>query len=257
MPLYTYETQFTTEFEYSQAKTANINKNTPKLTVVYLHGLCSSPWGEKPEAIKAMILSAGLDFLRFELAGHGSDIANYAKADFNVWKRQTLEVIDTLVEGDVLMVGSSIGGWLSLIAARERPERVKGLIGLAAAPEYQKDLYAYAFNEEQIAKLESGESLEFGTKDFSYVFTKKLIDSCRQNSLLDKPLEINCPVQLLHGQEDACVPWKRALEIADRLTSEKVTVKLLKHGNHRLQSPSDLAEVNHSLGALLEMIRPA
>lgn len=127
-----------------------------------------------------MVLSAGLDFLRFELAGHGSDIANYAKADFNVWKRQTLEVIDTLVEGDVLMVGSSIGGWLSLIAARERPERVKGLIGLAAAPECQKDLYAYAFNEEQIAKLESGESLEFGTKDFSYVFTKKLIDSCRQ-----------------------------------------------------------------------------
>lgn len=122
MPAHTFCSEFTTNFEY-------IKPNSPKthsFTVVYLHGLCSDPWGRKPESIKAFCAGHGLGFMRFELAGHGSDSANYEKADLNVWKSQLLEVIDNMVAEPVLLIGMSVGGWLALLGGIERPEKVRG-----------------------------------------------------------------------------------------------------------------------------------
>ena len=101
MPVHTFKSRFTTNFEYIKANSAKTNN----FTVLYLHGLCSNPWGRKPESIKSYCLENGLGFARFELAGHGSDIENYAKSDINVWKSQMLEMIDDIISEPVLLVG--------------------------------------------------------------------------------------------------------------------------------------------------------
>ena len=126
---YTFKSNFTTKIDFRQAKTPKTNS----LTVVYIHGLYSDCWGRKPENVMEWCAANGVNFFRFELAGHGSDSARYEETDVNIWKAQLLEVIDDIVKTDVILAGSSLGGWLSLLAALERPEKVKGVLGLAAA----------------------------------------------------------------------------------------------------------------------------
>lgn len=250
MPKHTYKSKFTTEFEFSQVKSAN----TSQFTVLYIHGLYSNPWGAKPEMVKKWCQSHEKNFFRFELAGHGSDIKNYEKADINIWKEQVLEIIDNLIEGKIVMCGASVGGWLSLLAARERPERIKGVIGLAAAPDFTEELYLNWFSDAQKEEMDKNGKIEFTNNDFTYVFTKKLIESGRQNLLLTAPLKINCPVQLIQGQKDASLEWHKALKISDLLTTEKVVVKLLKDANHRLHDEASLKEICCSLDSISKQL---
>lgn len=248
---YTFKSKFTTKIEISQAESSE----THKISLVYVHGLCSDPWGSKPEAFKKFSQELGLDFLRFELIGHGSDKSSYEEADVNLWKAQVLEVIDDLAAGEVIMAGASIGGWLSLIAGEKRPERVKGIIGLAAAPDFTIDLEEKYFTPEQKKKLCEDGRLELGNNDFTYVFTSRLIASGRENQMLNRRLPINCPVHLLQGMKDASMDWRKALRIAECIEGNQVVVKLLKNSNHRLALASDRAEMRASLENIVEQIR--
>ncbi len=243
---YTFKSNFTTKIDFRQAKSPETNK----FTVVYTHGLYSDCWGRKPEAILKWCEEKGINFVRYELAGHGSDSARYEETDINIWKAQILEVIDEIAKTDVLLVGSSLGGWLSLLAARERPEKVIGVLGLAAAPDFTLDLENYIFTPEQKEKLFGEGRLEFGNKDFTYVFTKTMFESGRENRLLDKPLAVVCPVHLIQGQKDASLDPEKALKTAKCLESNDVVVKLLKDSNHRLGKDEDLAEILCSLEIL-------
>lgn len=247
---HTFKSNFTTKIEISKAKSSKTNK----LTVIYVHGLYSDPWGRKPEAVKSFAEENGLDFVRFELIGHGSDIENYEQADLDIWKAQVLEVIDDLVTGNVLMTGSSLGGWLSLLAAVERPERVKGIIGLAAAPDFTIDLEKYVFTAAQKAEMREKGKILFVNNDFTYVFTKKMFESGMRNSLLGKEIPITCPVHLIQGQKDASIDPNKAVNIAKCLKSENVVVKLLKNSNHRLGTDEDLAEIGASLKSILRLL---
>ena len=144
-----------------------------------------------------------------------------------------------------------MGGWLSLLAALERPEKVKGVLGLAAAPDFTADLETYIFTPEQKEKLYGEGRLEFVNADFTYVFTKALFETGRQNMLLNRSLPIKCPVHLIQGQKDASLDPKKALNIAKCLETSEVVVKLLKDSNHRLGKDEDLAEARYSLEALV------
>lgn len=251
MQTHTFKSQFTTKFEYSQAKISPTHKNSADFTVVYTHGLYSDPWGRKPEAVKAFCEDNNISFIRFELAGHGSDIARYEEADFNTWKEQILEVSDELVTGNILYIGSSIGGWLSLIAARERPERTVGVIGLAPAPDFTFDMETHVFNAEQKAQLAKGR-LVFPMKDFSYVFTKKMMDTARQNLLLDKPLTVKCPVHIIHGSEDKNLDPEKPFKLFRCLESRDVVLKLIKDSNHRLSRDVDIEELKNSIKSFIK-----
>lgn len=250
---YTYKSKFTTKIELSQAKSSETHKNSNKITVVYVHGLFSDPWGRKPEALKNYCMENNMDFCRFELIGHGSDKDNYENIDFNVWKNQVLEVIDEQVSTPIIMVGSSLGGWLSLIAARERPNRVKGVIGMAAAPDFTYDVERFILTPEQKAEMKEKGKILFPMKDFAYIFTSKIFDTARQNLLLDKELNINCPVHLLQGSEDNNVLPEKPFKIMKCLTSENVVVKIIKGSNHRLGRDIDIAEMKKSLEILSEL----
>lgn len=244
---HTFKAKFTTKIELSQAKSLKTNKD---ITIIYIHGFFSDPWGRKPEALKSFCEENNLGFCRFELAGHGSDTDNYENIDFNVWKNQVLEVIDELVKGDVIMVGSSLGGWLSLIAAKERPQRVKGVLGLAAAPDFTDDLDKYIFTPEQKEELKTKEKLFFPMKDFTYIFTSKIFNTAQNNLLLQDQLAINCPIHLLQGSEDKNVLPDKPFNIMKRLASQDVVVKIIKGSNHRLGKDIDIIEMKKSLSSL-------
>ena len=238
-----FKCDFTTNFDLSQVKSSS----THKISVIYIHGLFSDCWGRKPESVKTWCLEHRINFLRFELAGHGSDSERYLETDIDVWKSQLLEVIDDFCEGNVVLVGSSVGGWLSLLAAQERPERVVGIIGLAAAPDFTLDLEKYIFTPEQKQLMEKTGKLDFSTKDFTYVFTKKMFESGRKNALLGQEIPIDCKVHLLQGMRDDCLDPNKALNIAKALRSSEVVVKLLKRSNHRLCNSEDIQELFNSL----------
>lgn len=183
MPQYTFSSQFTTDFEYSQAESCG-NHN---LCILFLHGLCSDPWGRKGDSIKAYAQEKGIGFCRFEYAGHGSDKANYEKADLDVWKAQVLEVMEHIIkEEQILFVGSSIGGWLSILGALACPKRAAGIIGLAAAADFSKDLYNYALTDSQKEELEKIGKTSVGTADFSYLFTKNFFTVAEKHFVLQR-----------------------------------------------------------------------
>lgn len=243
--------QFTTNFEHIKAKSTEINS----FTVLYTHGLYSDPWGRKPDAVRMWCEKNNVDFFRYELIGHGSDKDNYEKADVNLWKTQILEIIDTMIEGDIVVVGSSLGGWLSLIAAEARPQRIKAVLGLAAAPDFTVDLEDKYLTPEQNKTIQEQGRLEFTNDDFTYIFTKKLMDSGRENQMLNRKIEINCPVCLIQGQKDASLDWRKALKISEAVQGNNVTIKLLKYSNHRLGEDSDLETIASSLSSIKEQLK--
>ncbi len=250
MPKHTFTAGFTTDFEYIKADRAE----TQNVTLIYTHGFCADPWGRKPEEIKKWCSEHGVGFFRYELAGHGSDAQNIEKADFNTWKSQLLEIIDQLTSGPLILAGASLGGWLSLVAATRRPERVKGLLGLAAAPDFTKDNAEYA-TDEQKEILERDGKLVFEEDGFRMVVTRELIETGNQNLLLDKPvIPINCPVVLIQGMEDNSVHWPKAVKIAEKIQGRDVLLKLIKDGDHRLNSDKAAAEIRSALTTLLHAI---
>lgn len=247
MPKHTFANGFTTDFEYIKAETCK----TQKFTLIYTHGFCSDPWGRKPEEIKKWCIKNDISFYRYELAGHGSDIANFEKTDINTWKNQILDIIDTIIQGPVVVAGASLGGWLSLLAAVARPQRVSGVLGLAAAPDFTKEHEETSTIEQKEALQRNGRII-YEESGFQFVITKQLIDSGKENLLLDKPvIPINCPVTLIQGMQDESVDWLKAVKIAEKLTSRQVLLKLLKTSGHRLNADEDIAEILSALDKFL------
>lgn len=242
-----FKTNFTTKFEYSQAKSLS----THKISVIYIHGLFSDCWGRKPESVKEWCAARGIGFFRYELAGHGSDSERYEEADMAVWKSQILEVIDKMVDGPVILAGSSIGGWLSLLARQSVRTESAGLSGWQRRRILPKIWNNISLTPEQKQTMAESGRLEFATKDFSYIFTKKMFDTAREMCLLGREIPIDCPVHLLQGMKDDCIAPDKAMNIAKCLRSSQVVVKMLKNSNHRLCNPEDIRELFNSLESMI------
>lgn len=251
MQKFTFKNGHTTFIEYIKPK----SDKTQSFTVVYTHGFCSDPWGRKPEEIKKWCLENGMVFFRYELAGHGSDVKRFEETTINTYKEQIFEIIEDVVKGDIVVGGASLGGWLSLLAACQFPDRVKGLFGLAAAPDFLKKYFAAYFTPEHKVVLEKYGKIEFPVEDFKYVITKKMIDSADENLLLEKDvIPYFGKVRLLQGMKDKSLDWRTAPLIAQKLKSDDVKVMLMKTSDHRLGSDEDIAELRHILDDFL-MIR--
>lgn len=243
----TYDTRFTTNFEYINAELSG----TQKFTILYTHGFCSDPWGRKPEEIKKWCLQHNIPMYRYELAGHGSDIARFEETDINIYKAQILEIIDKYIKGDIVVVGSSLGGWLSLLAAVNRPTRIKGVIGLAAAPDFTVDHMKYV-TAAQRQQMEKFGKITYPGQNITFTVTKRLIDSGNENLILDKDIiPIACPVVLIQGMKDSSVDWHKALQIASKVQTQNVVVKILKNANHRLNEDADAKEIISALDTFL------
>lgn len=214
-------------------------------TVVFLGGFRSDMTGTKAMALEAWAEKTGRAFLRFDCLGHGQSSGRLEDGTIGRWLDDSLAAIDQLTTGKLVLVGSSMGGWLSLLAARARPERLAGLVLIAAAPDFTERMLLKELSSEDRAKLKRDGRLE---KPSQYspepsVFTWKLIEEGRNHLLLDKPLSLPCPVRLLHGQSDPDVPWQYSLQIAEHLDAPEVITTFVKGGDHRLSTPADIARL--------------
>ncbi len=236
---------------YRRTRPAVLGRNAPG--IVFLHGFRSDMTGGKAQAVEAYCRGRGQACLLFDGFAHGQSSGDFAQGTIGRWAEDAAAVLDQLTEGPQILVGSSFGGWIMVLAALLRPQRVAGLLGLAAAPDFTEDLILAAFSpEERRALDEQGQVIIPGTYDLPpYPITKRLIDEARVHLVLRGPIPLTCPVRLIHGLDDPDVPWQTAMRLQEKLASTDVAVTLVKGAGHRLSAPADLVRLRMTLDDLL------
>ncbi len=224
--------------------------------VVFLTGFKSDMTGGKALALEDLCLRRGQAFLRFDYSGHGASGGAFEDGTIGEWAGDAIAALDELSEGPQVLVGSSMGGWIMLLAALARSERIAGLVGTAAAPDFTEDLMPDEFSAEQKSQLESQGFTEVPNcyDDEPYKITQALLDDGRDHLLLRSEIPLDCPVRLIHGTSDEDVPWQTSQKIADRLRSSDVEILFVKNGDHRLSEPHDLERLWRTVERLLDQL---
>lgn len=221
-------------------------------TVLFLTGFRSDMTGGKALHLEAHCRRRGQGFLRFDYRGHGASSGRFEEGCIGDWRDDALAIVDAVAEGPLVLVGSSMGGWIMLLVALARPERVRGLVGIAAAPDFTEDLIRPSLGPAQLEALEAhGRFLAPSAYGPPTPITRRLLKDGARHLCLRKPLPIRCPVHLLHGQQDPDVPWQTSLRLAGVLESQAVTVELVKDGDHRLSREEDLRRIAAALDRVL------
>jgi pimeloyl-ACP methyl ester carboxylesterase len=211
--------------------------------LVWLGGFHSDMQGEKARALHTTSELAGRAFVRFDYSGHGESGGAFEDGTIGAWRADALAVIDGLTQGPLVLCGSSMGGWLAILAALARPDRVKGLLLLAPAPDFTDKLMWASFSEAQRREiLDTGRWMRPSPYDpAGYPITRSLIEEGRRWNVLDGPISFSGPVRILQGGRDADVPPDHSRRLVDAFESKDVTWTLIKDGDHRLSRPQDLA----------------
>jgi pimeloyl-ACP methyl ester carboxylesterase len=213
--------------------------------LVFLGGFNSDMTGIKATRLADWAAARGQAILRFDYLGHGRSSGAFRQGTIGRWRDDALAVIDGLTQGPQILIGSSMGGWLMLLAALARPERIAGLVGIAVAPDFTEDLMWDGMDAATRARLaaegEVAVPSDYGEEP--YIITRALIEDGRRHLVLRGPIAIDCPVRLLHGMADPDVPYQTSLSLAEKLTSADATVTLIKDGDHRLSREEDLQRV--------------
>ena len=230
-----------------RAQAGNANQATPG--VVFCGGFRSDMSGTKALALASWAAGRKQNFVRFDYFGHGSSSGTFTDGTVSHWRGDIPHILDTLTQGPQILVGSSFGGWLSTLAALDRPNRIAGLVLIAPAIDMTERLMWDRFSNRARAKLES-EGLIYDPSEYDpegYPITNNLILDGRDHLLLGDTIDISVPVRIIHGQQDSAVPWQLSLELAESLATDDVAVHLLKGGDHRLSEP-------HQIDALIGLI---
>jgi pimeloyl-ACP methyl ester carboxylesterase len=224
--------------------------------IVFLGGFMSDMTGSKALSLESLARQQGRAFLRFDYQGHGASTGRFEDGTIGSWTADAVAALDALTEGPQVLVGSSMGGWIMLLTALARPQRIAGLLGIAAAPDFTEDLMwdAYPQGVRDTLRREGvyREPSDYG--DEPYTITMRLIDEGRKHLLLREAIPITCPVRLIHGMADPDVPWQTSIRLAERLESGDVEVTLVKSGGHRLSEPEDLDRLGKTLEGLIERL---
>ncbi len=217
--------------------------------VVFLGGFNSDMTGSKATALESFCRSRGQAFVRFDYSGHGRSGGSFRDGSIGQWKADAMAVFDSLTSGQQILVGSSMGGWIMLLLALARRDRVRALIGIAAAPDFTEDLIWDRLPDDDRRRLVRDGSIEQPSAYSAapYLVTRRLIEEARNHLLLRSPIAIDVPVRLLHGMQDRDVPFETSIRLAAQLCSADVEVSLIKSGDHRLSSATDLLKITDIL----------
>jgi pimeloyl-ACP methyl ester carboxylesterase len=221
--------------------------------IVFLPGYMSDMTGSKAEALADWAMVEGRAMLRLDYSGCGASGGDFLAGSIGRWVADARAVIDHVTpEGPVLLVGSSMGGWIALRLGLALGDRLAGLVGIAAAPDFTD--WGLDLNDTDAALLatQGWFSRPSDYDPAGYRYSRALIDDAPAQRLLNGTIAITAPVRLLHGQRDEAVPWRLSLDIADRLCSDAVQVTLIKDGDHRLSRPQDIVLLLAAIADLLK-----
>ncbi len=232
---------------------AYLRRDGKSPTVVWLCGFKSEMTGTKAQAVDAWAAKAGVAFLRFDYFGHGRSSGDFREGTITRWRDDALAAIDALTAGPLVLVGSSMGAWIALLAARLRPGRIKAMLLLAPATDFTETLLWARLSPDIRARIETeGEWLRESAYDLEPCpVTRRLIEDGRRHLLLGAPIAVDCPVHVLQGMRDPDVPWTHAIALVERLAGDDVVLTLVKNGDHRLSRPEDIERLERALGDLL------
>lgn len=219
-------------------------------TLLFLPGYGSDMEGSKAVEIDRFAAAAGLGYLRFDYSGTGSSGGNFAEGTLDRWLDEVLAIIDLLIDGKVLLIGSSMGGWLALHVALKRPERIAALVGIAAAPDFTD----WGYTPEQRQSLIDTARIE--TPDPAggppMITHARFVASGTAMRMLHGPIAIDCPVRLIHGDKDQEVPVGVPFKLLDSIHSSDVQLNLIKWGGHRLSEPHEIEAILRTIAVLAE-----
>ncbi|MBX3487204.1 MAG: alpha/beta hydrolase [Candidatus Paracaedibacteraceae bacterium] len=232
--------QFLSQPTYDLAYTYQPVDNAP--TVLFLPGYFSDMAGTKALFLKDQSHRHGYGFLSLDYSGHGQSGGQFIDGTISSWLNDTLAVLDHTQAKNLIVVGSSMGGWLMLLLATKRPHLIRKLVGIAAAPDFTEDLIWQKLSEAKRHLLESKGCIytpsAYSAQGTPLAYT--LILDGRKNLLLRTPITLSVPVRLIHGTADKDVPYETSIKIMEKLESKDVHVRLIKDGDHRLSSPDQL-----------------
>jgi pimeloyl-ACP methyl ester carboxylesterase len=221
-------------------------------TVVFLGGFRSDMEGSKALALRDFCAARGQAFLRLDYSGHGASGGAFEDGCIGRWAADAAAVIEARAPGPLVLVGSSMGGWISLLLARRWGARVRALLGIAAAPDFTDRLMEPALTAAQREALaRDGVFHEPSPYGAPVPITARLLRDGRAQSVFAQPLPFAGPVRLLQGMRDAEVPWQTATDLAAHFGAEDLRVLLVKDGDHRLSRPQDLSLLADTLAGLL------
>ncbi len=221
--------------------------------VVFCCGYRSDMHSTKATALAEWCAENNVPFTRFDYFGHGKSEGDFKDFTIGTAMADALEVLDNIATGDQIIVGSSMGSWIALNAALERKGQVRGLVGVASAPDFTERLMYARFTPEQRREL-ADNGLIWAHSEFTesdYPITQHFIEEARYHLLLDDIIGLEIPIHLLHGQADVDVPWETSLTLAEQLMGDEVTLTLIKDGDHRLNRPDDLRLMTDALARML------
>ena len=214
-------------------------------TIIWCGGLMSDMRGTKASEFHKWAAKAGHGFIRFDYLGHGESSGEFTQGTISRWAADTLQVIDELTTGPVILIGSSMGGWTSLLAARARPKRVKALLLINPAPDFTEWMWE-SWDDAQRETIER-DGILYIPSDYGdpYPYSLSLIQDGRSQRLLDKPLDLDIPVHIFSGAEDDVVPTARCVQLQNALSNARLTV--VEGGDHSLSRPEDMNAMKAAL----------
>jgi pimeloyl-ACP methyl ester carboxylesterase len=217
--------------------------------VVFLGGFRSDMTGTKAQALQTWAEATGRSFLRFDYSGHGASHGAFVDGAITDWREDAAAVIEVLTEGPQILVGSSMGGWIALLLARDLGPRIAGFIGIAAAPDFTERMWEAELSlAERTTLMEEGLFLRpSGYSEEPYPITLRLIEDGRQNLVLNGPIPLAMPVRLLQGSADTDVPPTVAISLFHQISSPDLRLTLVKDADHRFSSPQCLSLITEAV----------
>ena len=239
--------------ERNQLKLAYRFAKGKKITIVYLGGFHSNMNGEKANQVFKHAIKCGCSALCLDYSGHGSSEGVFHEGNISNWLSDALHIIQTVTDGPLIICGSSMGAWISTLVSLQLKKRVKGLLTIAAATDMTESFIWNKCDEEHKKLLLSQGFFDWTNQydEEPYRITMQLIQDGKQHLILDNPIELNCPIRMLHGTADLDIDWQNSLNTMNQLTSEDVHLNLIKDAGHRLSEPDHIEQIIQSLDELI------
>ncbi|MGR3289914.1 MAG: alpha/beta hydrolase [Paracoccaceae bacterium] len=223
--------------------------------VVFLGGLMSDMQGSKAQYLHDWAHAAGRAFLRLDYSGHGQSGGEFADGAISDWAQDAEQTICNLTRGPQLLVGSSMGGWISLILAQRIPEKVAGFVGIATAADFTEDGYWAGFSSKQRSELTAGRPI-FLPSDYGdpYIVTQRMITEGRKHLVLRQPMVLDFPVRFLQGSADTVVTPDLALQILHHADGDDIRLTIVKGADHSFSTPDCLKLIAENITEVLGLI---